>query len=181
MIWIHPLKKKSRKEVKENPNLLAYGRFQFLVANGRRRRNILFTSSHFPLNFFYLNFFFPIDLKVLLYHGSRPLLTPFLPFFLPINYNHAYWCNKFLAHSLSIGFWLNFFFLSLNSWRCVWPHLTGFKSHKWMKSCIDSHLYIWRWCNILMMKILNFERCILVLKLNPLEFGIIAFLRTLAL
>ncbi len=74
-----PLKKRRRKEVKENPNLVANGRFQCLVALGRRRKNIFFTSSHFPPNTCYLNFF-SIDLKILLYHGSRPLLTPFLPF-----------------------------------------------------------------------------------------------------
>jgi hypothetical protein len=34
----------------------------------------------FSLQMFLLKPFFPIDLKVLLYHGSRPLLTPFLPF-----------------------------------------------------------------------------------------------------
>jgi hypothetical protein len=39
-------------------------------------------SPHFtfPPNKFYLNLFFPIDLKVLLYHGSRLLLYAF-PFF----------------------------------------------------------------------------------------------------
>jgi len=42
-----------------------------LVAFKRRMRNILFTCFHFPLNKFYLNFFF-IDFEVLHYHGSRP-------------------------------------------------------------------------------------------------------------
>jgi len=43
-------------------------------------RGTLFTFSHFLPNKFYLNLFFSIDFKVLLYHGSRPLLTPFLHF-----------------------------------------------------------------------------------------------------
>jgi hypothetical protein len=99
------LKRRKRKKVKEDPNLVAngrfkclvapkefqclvaLGRFQCLMALGRRRKNILFTSSHFPPTNF--TFFFSIDLKVLLYHGFRPLLTPFLPFFCPTNYNHT--------------------------------------------------------------------------------------------
>jgi hypothetical protein len=53
MIRIHPLKRKKRKEVEEDPNLMAYGRFQCLVANGRKRRNILFVSllTLPPINF----------------------------------------------------------------------------------------------------------------------------------
>jgi hypothetical protein len=56
-----PLKKRRKKEVKEDPNsmgngrfqcLVALERFQCLVANGKRRKNILFASSHFlPTNF----------------------------------------------------------------------------------------------------------------------------------
>jgi hypothetical protein len=33
MIQIHPLKRRRRKEVKKDPNLVANGRFQCLVAN----------------------------------------------------------------------------------------------------------------------------------------------------
>jgi hypothetical protein len=33
---------------------------------------------------------FSFDIKVLLYHGSRPLFTHFLPFPWPINYNHTF-------------------------------------------------------------------------------------------
>jgi hypothetical protein len=47
-----PLKKRRKKEVKEDPNSMGNGRFQCLVANGKRRKNILFASSHFlPTNF----------------------------------------------------------------------------------------------------------------------------------
>jgi hypothetical protein len=34
--------------------------------------------------------YFPFDIQVLLYHGSRPLFTPFIPFPWPINYYHAF-------------------------------------------------------------------------------------------
>jgi hypothetical protein len=110
MIWIFLLNRRRRKEVKKDPNSATNGRFQCLVANGRRRRNILFTFSHFPPNKFYLNLFFSINLKVLLYHGSRPLLTPFLPSSWPINYNHTFWCNKSFTHSLPIWFWSKIYF-----------------------------------------------------------------------
>ncbi len=105
--------------MKEDLISVAYGRFQCLVAlerfhclvtNGRRTRSILFTFFHFPFNKFYLNFFFSIDLKVLLYHGSKPLLMPFLPIPWPINYNHASQCNKSSTHPLSIWLWSKIYF-----------------------------------------------------------------------
>jgi len=65
------LKRRRKKEVKENLNLVALGKFQCLVALGRRK-NILFTSSHFPPQQILLNLFFFIDLKVLFYHGFKP-------------------------------------------------------------------------------------------------------------
>jgi hypothetical protein len=43
-------------------------------------RKILFTFSHFPPTNLLKPLIFPFDLKFLLYHGSRPLLTRFLPF-----------------------------------------------------------------------------------------------------
>jgi hypothetical protein len=42
-----------------------------------------------PSNFTY-TFFFSFHIKVLLYHGSRPLFTSFLPFLWPINYDRAF-------------------------------------------------------------------------------------------
>jgi len=84
-----------------------------LVVQRKVKEKHLFTSSHFPPNKFYLNLqFFPFDLKVLLYHGSRPLLTHFIPFPWPINYNCASRCNKSSTHSLSIWFWLKILFFS---------------------------------------------------------------------
>jgi hypothetical protein len=49
----------------------------------------------------------------------------FLLFPWSINYNPASWCNKSSTHSLLIWFRLNFFFLSLKLWCCVWRHLTA--------------------------------------------------------
>ncbi len=53
-----------------------------LVANGRRRKRFLATYSHFSPKQLYLNLhFLSFDIKVLLYHGPRPLFTHSLPFF----------------------------------------------------------------------------------------------------
>jgi hypothetical protein len=58
MIWIHSLKRRRRNDVKEDPNLVANGRFQCLVALGRfqclvangRKRKITFSAlPTFPL------------------------------------------------------------------------------------------------------------------------------------
>ncbi len=83
---------------------------------------------------------FPFDLKVLLYHGSRPLLTHFLRFPWSINYNYAFQCNKSSTPSLSIWFWLRIwlFFLSLKLWRHTWSHLMNPKLHKRMKNRFQS-------------------------------------------
>ncbi len=55
---------------------------------------------------------FSFDLTVLLYHGSKPLLRPFFPFFRSINYDYAPQCNKSFTPSLSIWFWLKIWPLS---------------------------------------------------------------------
>jgi hypothetical protein len=108
MIQICPLKR--RKEVQEDPNSVANGRFQCLVANGRRKRSTFSPlPTFFSRNFTY-TFIFSFDLKVLLYNGSKLLLTHFLPFPWPINYNHASQCNKSFTHSLLIWFWMKIFF-----------------------------------------------------------------------
>jgi len=62
----------------------------------------LFTSSIFPQQTLLKPSIFSFDLMVLLYHGSKPLLTPFFPFFLSINYDCAPQCNKSFTPSLSI-------------------------------------------------------------------------------
>jgi hypothetical protein len=74
MIQICAFKEKEKEKGEGKPqlgdkwkvsSLVANGRFQCLVVNGEtyclvafgRRRNILFTSFHFPRNKFYFNFF----------------------------------------------------------------------------------------------------------------------------
>ncbi len=60
----------------------------YLVANGRRRRRFFSTSSHFPPKQLHLDLhFLSFDIKVLLYHGPRPLFTHSFPFPWPINYD----------------------------------------------------------------------------------------------
>jgi len=49
---------------------------------------------------------FTFDLTILLYHGSKSLLTSFFPFPRSINYDYAPQCNKFFTPSLLIWFWL---------------------------------------------------------------------------
>jgi len=60
----------------------------YLVANGRRRRRFFSTSSHFPPKQLHLDLhFLSFDIKVLLYHGPRPLFMHALPLPWPINYD----------------------------------------------------------------------------------------------
>ncbi len=113
--------------MKEDPNLVANGRrrkrfpclvpngkkrrsFQCLVVNGRRRRSSFSPLFIFPPTNFIQAFIFSFDIKLLLYHGSRPLLTRFFPFPWPINYDHTSRCHKSFPHSLPIWFWLKIYF-----------------------------------------------------------------------
>ncbi len=52
------LKRRRRKGVKENPNSMAKGRFQCLVANGKKMRSTFSTLPTFHPNFFTLNLHF---------------------------------------------------------------------------------------------------------------------------
>jgi hypothetical protein len=84
----------------------------------------------------YLNLqFFPLALRSLLYHGSRPLLTHSLPFPWPINYDCASWVTSLLDIHCRFDFDWRSLFLSLKSWRRVWPHLMCLKLHKWTNNC----------------------------------------------
>jgi hypothetical protein len=60
------------------------GQWRVLMLGGqwkvKEKKKHLFTSLHFPQQILLEPSFFSIDLKILLYHGSRPLLTHFLPF-----------------------------------------------------------------------------------------------------
>jgi hypothetical protein len=99
------------------------------------------TFSHFPPKRLYLNLrVFSFDIKVLLYHGSRPLFTHFLPFPWPINYDRTFWCHKSFTHSLLIQFGWRSLLFSLKLWHRIWLHLIGLKLSKWMKSQPQSHL-----------------------------------------
>jgi hypothetical protein len=83
------------------PSLVAIGRFQAwwpLEGEGKT----LFTSSIFPQQLYLYPQFFPFDLTILLYHGLKPLLTPFFPFLQSINYGCAPQRNKSFTPSLSI-------------------------------------------------------------------------------
>jgi hypothetical protein len=84
-----------------------------LVANGSWRKNIFSPFPTFPPTILLkpsILFIFSFYLKVLLYHGPRPLLTHFLPFPRFINHNCASQCNKSSTPSLSIWFWLKHWF-----------------------------------------------------------------------
>jgi hypothetical protein len=60
------------------------GKVLCLVANGRKRRRFFATYSHFSPKQLYLNLhFLSFDIKVLFYHGPRPLFTQSLPFLGP--------------------------------------------------------------------------------------------------
>ncbi len=140
----------------------------------------LFTFSHFPIRNFTSTFIFFLWSRGFTLPCSRPLFIHFLPFPWPINYNCASRCKKSFIHSLSIWFWLKIFFSFLEIMVSHMATFTGFKLHKWMKNRLRSHLWIWRWCNILVMKTLNHERCVFILKLILLELGTIAFFWTFA-
>jgi hypothetical protein len=62
------------------PNLMANGKFHaWWPMEGEGKH--FFTSSHFPPDNLYLNLqIFSFDFIVLLYHGSKSLLTPFVSF-----------------------------------------------------------------------------------------------------
>jgi hypothetical protein len=81
MIRIRPFKEKE-KEVNEDPNSVANGRFQCLVANGRKKEEApfhLFPLS--PQEILLKPSFFSFDFKVLLYHVlGRYLCISFLFF-----------------------------------------------------------------------------------------------------
>jgi hypothetical protein len=84
-----------------------------LVANGRRR--FFSTSSHFPPKQLHLNLhFLSFDIKVLLYHGPRPLFTHALPFPWPINYDHISWCHNYPHLHYRFDFFEDFSSLAWN-------------------------------------------------------------------
>jgi hypothetical protein len=84
MIQIHTFKLKEKERGEGRPQL--GGQWKVPMFGGpwkekeKNKKKHPFIYFHFLHQQILLNFFFPIDLKVLLYHGSRSLLKPFLPF-----------------------------------------------------------------------------------------------------
>jgi hypothetical protein len=77
MIKIHTFKEKGKEGGEGRPQFDGQWKVPCLVAFGRRRRNILFTSFYFPPHEILLKPFFSIDFRVLFYHGFKPLLRVF--------------------------------------------------------------------------------------------------------
>jgi hypothetical protein len=117
-----------RKEAREDHNLVAFG---------RRRWSILFISFHFPPNKFYLNIF-SIGFKILLYHGSRPLLYVFPSFSLTYKLQSRILMYQFFHTLIAKLILIKDFFFFLNLWHRAWPHFTCLKWHKWMNNCPGS-------------------------------------------
>jgi hypothetical protein len=80
MIQTYAFKEKGKERSKGRPQLGGAWKVPSLVALEMRRKNIVFSSLHFSPHKILLKHFFPIDFKVLFYHGSRPLLYIFLSF-----------------------------------------------------------------------------------------------------
>jgi hypothetical protein len=152
--WSESPFKKNEKEMKVDPklggqwnvlSLVAHGRkrrsFQCLKANGRRRRSFQFTFSHFPPKQLYLGpRLFPLISRFCftIVLGHVLCVLSFFPW--PINYDRTFRCHKCPTPSLSIRFARRSFFFCLKLWRHIWPHLTGLKLCKWMKSLPHNHI-----------------------------------------
>ncbi len=103
--------------------------------------------------------------------------TPFLPFLLPINFNHAFRCTKSSTHSLPNWFWSKIF-------SFLWIHDIARDHVLWASNCTNE----WRTASRVIFRFDidvisswwrgNHKKCTLILKLNPLELSIIAFFRT---
>ncbi len=78
------------KEKEKVPMLGGQWNVPSLVANGRRRKNHFHLFPLSPQPILLKPSIFPFDLKVLLYCGSRPLFTHFLPFPWLINYDRLF-------------------------------------------------------------------------------------------
>jgi hypothetical protein len=86
-----------------------------------------------------------------------------------------------VLHTFIVELILIKFFFSFLEFMALWmttfygPQVAQINEDSPMKSSL-----IWQWHNILVMKIPNRKRCAIILKLNPVELGIIAFFQTLA-
>jgi hypothetical protein len=118
--------------------------------------------------------FFLFILRILLYHGFRPLFTLFFLNPWPINYNHAFWCNKSFTHSLSIWFWLNIFFPFIEIMALCMA--TSYEDSNYI---MNEKLAAKSFLDLMLTQHLH-ERCTFFLKSIPFELGIISFLWTFA-
>ncbi len=75
-----------------------------LVVNGRWKKNPFHLFPLSPQPILPKLSIFPLDLKVLLYRGYRPLFVHFLLFPWLINHDCVLWCHKSPPHSLPIQF-----------------------------------------------------------------------------
>jgi hypothetical protein len=115
--------------------------WKVLMFGGQWEEKHLSPFSTFPSTNFTWTFIFSFDLKVLFYHGSKSLLTHFLSFPWPINYNHAFQCNKSSMHSLLIWLKIEDFFSFPWNYGVAYGHvLQGLKLHKWMENRLWNHL-----------------------------------------
>jgi hypothetical protein len=80
MIQIRVLLEKEKEGGEGRPQLGGEWKVPMLGGPWKEKEKHLFDLFSLPPNTFYLNLFFSIDFKVLLYHDSRSLHTPFLPF-----------------------------------------------------------------------------------------------------
>jgi hypothetical protein len=82
------------------PCLVAIGMFHAWWPLECEGKNTLSPLPFSPNNLYLRPQFFPLDPMVLLYHGPKPLLTPFFPLLRSINYDCAPPCNKSFTPSL---------------------------------------------------------------------------------
>ncbi len=97
------------------------------------KKNIIFTSSHFPPQQILFNFFISIDLRFYFIMVLNCYFTPFLLFPWPINYNHAFQYTKFSTHSSSSWFRLKIF-------SFPWIHGVAHDHNLWA----SKHISEWR-------------------------------------
>jgi hypothetical protein len=80
MIHVHAFKNKKKEGRKGRPQV--GGLWKVLIFGGlwKKKEKHIFTSCHFAPQQILFKPFFSIDLNVLFYHGSRPLLYTFPSF-----------------------------------------------------------------------------------------------------
>ncbi len=164
------------------------------VANGRWRKNTFSPLATFPPTILLKPSVFSLDLKVLLYHGPRLLLTHFLPFPQFINYDFAFQCNKSSTPSLSIWFWLKHWFLSfpwnygityghllwapnqISEWRTAFGVISGFDlnaTSSWWKTWnLRGARSSWSWTpsNLVLSYFSKLSTLVILLQVDP-TFG----------